>query len=158
MKRKHVFLSSAMALVLLLTSSTAAFASKVADVSQETTPYVQAYLKDLAEKNQVQSDSKNTTITETITSLNGYYHDDVALSEAIKEVVPADFDLRLIYSVEKNDKITAMHLLEEVYEQIKDTNCLRGIKDYFRRYAPYSGDTRAIAFYQCLFPRAQQNG
>ena len=90
--------------------------------------------------------------------MNGYYHDDVALSEAIKEVVPADFDLRLIYSVEKNDKITAMHLLEEVYEQIEDTNCLRGIKDYFRRYAPYSGDARAIAFYQQLFPQAQQNG
>ena len=59
MKRKTVFLSSVTALTLLLTSSTAAFAGKVADVSQETTPYVQAYLKDLAEKNQVQSDNKN---------------------------------------------------------------------------------------------------
>lgn len=153
-KIEKVLVSIAVAVALLLSVTSSVIAVGFTNNDANQNPYVVAYLNELAQKGtplaHVESDAD-----ETIASLNIYYQKDVELYTLIQEYAPADFDLSMICSIEKEDKISAMHMMQTVYNQIEDDECTNLVNDYFRRYATDSGDDRAIDFYNSIFVYSQ---
>ncbi len=143
------------ALTMLLSVSSVAFAADATNSASNQNPYVDAYLNELAQKGTPQNTNKVDGSDETIASLNIYYQKDVELSALVKEYAPDDFELSLICSIEKEAKISAMHMMQAIYDQVENSDCKELIEDYFRRYANDSGDTQAIAFYNDIFDYEQ---
>lgn len=153
-KYGKTIMSLAIALTMLLSVTAVAFAVDFTTAANQN-PYVEAYLSELAQKDTPQSSSRLDSSDETIASLNSYYQKDVELSVLIKEYAPADFDVNLISSVGKEDKIFSMHMMQTLYNQIDNNDCKDLVDDYFRRYATDSGDAQAISFYNNIFERGQ---
>ena len=109
------------------------------DDKQETNPYVEAYLKELDS-----NDVNEEILKETIQTLIEYYNSDNCLKETIKGKF--EFDCDLITSVKKEDKISAMKVLKEEYNNLgSEVRSL--IYNYFKRYVNYTGDEELISFY-----------
>ena len=153
-KYGKAFMALAIALTMLLSATAVAFAADFTAASNQN-PYVEAYLSELEQRGTPLTGTKSNDGDETIASLNSYYQKDVELSTLIKEYAPANFDVCLICSIEKEDKIAAMHMMQSIYDQIDDVACTNLINDYFRRYANDSGDSQAITFYNGIFDYAQ---
>ncbi len=117
--------------------------SYIDDAEQPQSPYVEAYLKSLESEPQTALEVTEPNFDATIQSLNGYYAKDCTLAESVGGFI--DIDVSLITSVEKEDKIQAMHALIDVYDSL-DAECQKLVYGYFTRYANDSEDTRAIEF------------
>lgn len=154
-KYGKAFMSLAIAMTMLLSVTAAAFAADFTTNTTNQNPYVEAYLNELAQKGAPLNSSKSDRSDETIASLNSYYQKDVELTTLIKEYAPSDFDVSLISSIEKEDKISAMHMMQTIYNQIENDGCKSLVDDYFRRYAKDSGDSQAINFYNSIFDRKE---
>lgn len=150
-KYMKAFVSMLLALTMLLSVSSVAFAVDTTNNDTNQNPYVEAYLNELAQKVTPLNSANTDENDETIASLNIYYQKDVELSVLIQQYAPTGFDLSLISSIEKEDKISAMHMMLTIYNQIENYDCVNLVNDYFRRYANDSGDTQAIAFYNSIF-------
>ena len=145
--KKNIFISSFILIVLVILSVMMVCASDA--LGKEHNPYIDAYLADLAEKGEKTQLPENVQ-NEVFAALNSYYQKDLRLSELIAAYVPGNFDTALIYSVEKDDKIAAMHMMESVYEKVESEECRSLIYTYFLHYANDSGDKQAIAFFEKL--------
>lgn len=116
------------------------------NTEQPQNPYVEAYLKSLESEPNAAFEAE-PDFDATIQSLNGYYAKDCALAESVGGFI--DIDVSLITSVEKEDKIQAMHALIDVYDSL-DAECQELVYGYFTRYANDSEDAQAIEFCEGL--------
>lgn len=151
----NLVVSLTIVVTMVFSFSSVAFASDTTNNTAMQNPYVAAYLNEAAQEAVPQNTDNLDGSNETIASLNIYYQKDLELSTLLGEYAPADFELSLVCSIEKDDKISAMHMMQSIYNQVENTECKKLIDDYFRRYATHSGDTQAIAFYNNIFDYEQ---
>ena len=123
---------------MLFVISAFLFAGCTENAKDIQNPYVEAYLQE----------ANISPSGQVIDSLNHYYQADLVLADQMEDYFPENVNTAMIYSVSKQDKIEAMHIMETIYASIEDHDCRERVVDYLRRYALDSGDLQAIAFYQ----------
>ncbi|MBO4872575.1 MAG: amidase domain-containing protein [Lachnospiraceae bacterium] len=116
-----------------------------ASLKEEISPYSKVYLESVGAS--LKEAEADVIMRETIASLDDLYRSDQTLKTAL--AVSLGLDIPSMLSLDKEEKIHAMHLITMHYEKC-DSDIKYQIYLFFKHYAQDSQDEESIRFYQQL--------
>ncbi len=120
-------------------------------------PYVQQYLEEKAKSKTTLETLVDPELEEKIiiATLNEYYNEDVKVANIIKKYQKDINLMDKVISLNKEDKINAMHVIKEIYPYVKDQAEQDVLIAYFKRYARDAKDTASIVYLNEFVPQLQ---
>ncbi|WP_369899725.1 amidase domain-containing protein [Bacillus manliponensis] len=155
LKRKK--LSVGLLLTAMLTMSSVSVYAEEGTNQNKQNPYIEQYLLEQKSKfikapdNPVADPKAEEQVIKEV--LTNYYEGDLKVADLINKLTGDNSLKKQVTSLVKEDKITVMHKIKDIYSLATDENEKELFYGYLDRYAQDSGDEIAINFLEEITPK-----